>query len=253
MMKDTSARSAIRAFKVLELLDERREPLRLKDFVERLEAPTSSIAELLKILTEAGYLTFDTKTRSYLPTSRVTAFGDWLASASPHHARILEAMQRMSDKCGELIFLGAASGIHVHYTEMIPSTLPIQMVVERGAKRLLVRSGMGWALLSAHADPVIEKIYSRTAQLREIRRKELPLQTVLERVREVREKKIIYSRNTVYGGAGVIATLLPLVEQGRHLALGVAGPTSRLDEHEETFRKMLLAEAARLRRSAARD
>jgi len=244
-MKDMSDRASIRAFRILELFDETRRPMRLKELVDSLELPTSSMAELLKSMTDAGYLTFDTGARTYLPTSRVTALADWLMTSMSQYNAVMDAMQRLSQKCGELIFLGIANDIYVQYSETIASTHPIQMVVERGARRLLVQSGMGWALLSGQSDALIEKIYLRSAQLREIDRKIVTLPHVMERIEQLRNTGIVYSRNTVYKGAGVIATLLPIAEHGRSLALGVAGPTSRLDEKLEVFSDMLLLERAR--------
>ena len=53
----------------------------------------------------------------------VTALADWVPSALFRQEEILDGMRRLSRKCGELIFLGNASDIHVIYTETIPSTL----------------------------------------------------------------------------------------------------------------------------------
>lgn len=241
-----SGRAEIRAFKVMELLDLSRAPLRLRDFVQALQTPTSSMAELLKSMTEAGYLAFDIHTRSYMPTRRVASLAAWVPDTWLRRAEVMEAMQRLSRRCGELIFLGVASDIYVHYTETLPSTLPIRMVVEPDAKRLLVQSGMGWALLSALPDATVEKIYMRTAQLRQVDRREWPLQEVLQRIEAVRTNGFIYSRDTVYRGAGVIAARLPLVQHDRHMALGIAGPTQRLDENKDVLIRMLRSEAGGL-------
>lgn len=252
-MKSITDRSEIRAFRVLELLDARKAPLRLKDFVEDLAAPTSSTAELLKSMTDAGYLAFDVRTRSYMPTVRVASLGSWVPDSWLRREEVINAMATLSRKCGELIFLGVASDIYVHYTETLQSTLTIRMVVEPNAKRLLVQSGMGWALLSAEPDATIEKIHALTIHRKEADRRKLPLQKVMDQVQQARDKGYIYSRSTVFDGAGVIATRLPVMQHGRALALGIAGPTSRLDDSEAYLSRLLVTQAANAcSRSAAK-
>lgn len=244
-MKNTNDRPEIRAFRVLELLDSKRMPLRLKDFTDALQSPTSSTAELLKNMAEAGYLAFDVRTRSYMPTSRVAQLGAWVPDAWPRREDMMEAMGVLSRKCGELIFLGVASDIYVHYTETLQSTLTIRMVVEPHAKRLLVQSGMGWALLADEPDAVIEKIHALTVHRSEVDRRKWPLAKVLEQVQRVRDKGYVYSRSTVFDGAGVIAAPLPLKQHGRSMALGIAGPTSRLDDAEAYLSRLLVTQAAK--------
>jgi len=245
-MKNAGDRSEIRAFRVLELLDERRNPMRLKDFAQALGVPTSSTAELLKSMTEAGYLAFDMRTRSYVSTARAAALAAWVPDTWLRRDEVVEAMQSLNRRSGESIFLGAASDIFVHYIETLPSRLPIRTVVEPHARRLLMQSGMGWALLSAEPDAVIEKIHAHTVHRRHADRRRWPLDKVLEQVHEVRKQGCVYSRSTVFEDAGVIATRLPVAWHGRSLALGIAGPTSRLDDHEAFLRRLLLATAAKV-------
>src|SRR6201995_998841 len=69
-------KSARRVFDILELFRERQCPLRLKDVVDALGMPTSSAAALLKTMAQMNYLSFESASRAYLPTLRLSQLGD---------------------------------------------------------------------------------------------------------------------------------------------------------------------------------
>lgn len=240
--------SAVRALELLEMLDEAQRPMRLKDFVERTGAPSSSVAELLKSLSKAGYLAFETATRSYLPTQRVAALGSWVPSTLLDGGEVARAMRRLNEACGEMILLGTANDLFVQYCEVTRSTHPIQLVAEAGDQRWLTKSGMGWALLAPESDHAIERIYRRSVQARAFDRHVWKLDQVMKEVAAMRSEGMVLSRNTVHHGGSVIATLLPTSWHGRHISLGIAGPTERIDRDEGSLRRLLQDEIAQFGR-----
>lgn len=220
--------------------------MRLKDFVERTGAPSSSVAELLKSLSKAGYLAFDAATRSYLPTHRVAALGSWVPSALLEGGEVARSMRHLNEACGEMILLGTANDLYVQYCEVIRSTHPIQLVAEIGDQRWLVKSGMGWALLSPESDQMIERIYRRSVQVRAFDRQAWSLDQVMREVATVRNDGIVLSRDTVHHGGSVIAMLLPTSWYGRRISIGIAGPTERVHRDEDFLRVLLQSEIAQL-------
>ena len=252
-MVSAAGKSAVRALDLIEQLDVARQPLRLKDFVEATGAPTSSVAELLKGLSEAGYLAFDAASRTYLPTQRVAALGNWVPTVLLQGGEVARTMQRINDACGEMVFLGTANDLHVQYCEVVRSTHPIQLVAEAGAKRWLARSGLGWVLLAAENDTTIERIYRRSVLASAFERKAWTLDQLMERIGAARRDGIVLSRDTVHAGGSVIANLLPTTWCGRRLAIGVAGPTERVCQAESRLRSMMQDEIGRLARRLRRD
>src|ERR1700755_1887392 len=77
-MSDGLTKSARRVFDILELFRERQCPLRLKDVVDSLGMPTSSAAALLKTMAQMNYLSFESTSRTYLPTLRLSQLGSWV-------------------------------------------------------------------------------------------------------------------------------------------------------------------------------
>src|ERR1700749_1509407 len=91
-MSDTLIKSARRVFDILELFRERQCPLRLKDVVDALDMPTSSAAALLKTMAQMNYLSFESTSRAYLPTLRLSQLGGWVTPANYNGGPIQEVV-----------------------------------------------------------------------------------------------------------------------------------------------------------------
>ena len=70
-------------------------PLRLKDVVDSLGMPTSSAAALLKTMAQMNYLSFESTSRAYLPTLRLSQLGSWVTAANYESGPIQEAVRRI--------------------------------------------------------------------------------------------------------------------------------------------------------------
>lgn len=70
-MADAAIKSARRVFEIMEFFDRARRPLGLKAICDELRYPVSSGAAMLKSLVTLGYLEYDRKTQTYLPTMRI--------------------------------------------------------------------------------------------------------------------------------------------------------------------------------------
>ncbi|HEY7845790.1 MAG TPA: helix-turn-helix domain-containing protein, partial [Bradyrhizobium sp.] len=116
-MPDGLTKSARRVFDILELFRERQSPLRLKDVVDALGMPTSSAAALLKTMAQMNYLSFESNSRAYLPTPKLSQLGDWVTPASFEGGPIQEAVRRIGRKLGETILLGTITDIYVEIVE----------------------------------------------------------------------------------------------------------------------------------------
>ena len=110
-MSDALIKSARRVFDILELFRERQCPLRLKDVVDSLGMPTSSAAALLKTMAQLNYLSFESSSRAYLPTLRLSQLGGWVTQADYETGPIQEAVRRIGRKLGETILLGTVTDL----------------------------------------------------------------------------------------------------------------------------------------------
>lgn len=230
-----------RSFDILEFFRARRLPARLKDVVDALGYPTSTTADLLKEMAGAGYLAFHTPTRTYFPTPAVAALGSWIDQAGPGHMNALAIARQLNDATDELILVGTENGLHVQYLEALRSRHPVQYVVAAGTKRFLVKSGVGWALLAQEEDKRVERAYRRTVATAAGRADQPPsLADLLARLATIRREGYALSRNLLYNGASIIAAAVPCGPGARQLAIGIAGPTERIEEQMDTYVRLLL-------------
>ena len=245
-MSNELTKSARRVFDILELFRERQCPLRLKDVADCLDMPTSSAAALLKTMAQMNYLSFESASRAYLPTLRLSQLGSWVTAANYESGPIQEAVRRIGRKVGETILLGTVTDIYVEIVDILRAKQPLQYYTTVGTRVLLVHSGVGWPLLSGIADEDVARIYRRTVRLKKIERGVSSLNLLKAGIDQVRRDGYCLSRGMVTQGVGVVGMLIPTPPNHRRLAIGVAGPMERIEKNMARILVAIRAENARL-------
>jgi DNA-binding IclR family transcriptional regulator len=249
-MPDGLTKSARRVFDILELFRERQCPLRLKDVVDALDMPTSSAAALLKTMAQMNYLSFESASRAYLPTPRLSQLGDWVTPASYEGGPIQEAFRRIGRKLGETILLGTLTDIYVEIVDILRAREPLQYVTHVGSRVLLVHSGLGWPLLSELRDEEVARIYRRTVRQNKIDRGIASLNRLKNGVEQVRRDGYCMSHGMVTRGVGVVGMMVPTPAGHRPLAIGIAGPQERIEKNLTKILAAFRAENALLKKFA---
>lgn len=245
-------KSCDRVFKILELFLLTRRPMRLKEMVDGLGFPTSSIAALLKSMTAQGYLHYDAAARTYMPTPRLAQLVSWLPAANFEQGIVLDAMRYLQAETNELIVLGAENGIYLEYVETLRSTEGMQLYITPGTRRLLVQIGGGWLILSRR--PVAEALetYRQTIAMGEFEEYEFTPQQFIGRMDEYRNLEVSFLRArevirpVAHWGGGMVTMLLPIPPGHRCLTIGVGGPADRLEAHLPHIEKCLRTAVSRI-------
>jgi DNA-binding IclR family transcriptional regulator len=95
-MKVSISRSVGRAFAVMELFREAREPASATQLSRRLDAPHSSVVAVLQNLRELGYLSFDATDMTYFPTTKLLDLTAWLRPAPRENGHMVVLASRLS-------------------------------------------------------------------------------------------------------------------------------------------------------------
>ncbi len=246
-MPDGLIKSARRVFDILELFRERQCPLRLRDIVDALGMPTSSAAALLKTMAQMNYLSFESTSRAYLPTPRLSRLGGWVTTASYEDGPIQEAVRRIGRKLGETILLGTATDIYVEIVDIVRAREPLQYYTHIGTRVLLVHSGLGWPLLGELRNEEIARIYRRTVAQRKLQRGLFSLARLEKEIEQVRRDGYCLSHGMVTRGVGVVGMVVPTPARHRRLAIGIAGPQERIERNLTKILAAFRAENARLK------
>ncbi len=243
-------KSVGRVFEILEYFEEVGRPLSLNELTTHFHYPTSSTAAMLKSMMLLGYLNYDAKGRTYMPTPRLAALGTWALDAFLHEDVLVAAISRLSVKTGETVSVAVQSDLYAQYLHVAYPDEPLQFRIKPGTLRPVTVSGMGWMLLSAHDDSAIELLWRRSNRTRDLKLPPITLPSLMKRVREARDQGFVASRHTVTQGAGIVAMLLPAAFFGRALAIGVGGPVWRMDDKYDLILKEMRATIAQFPRGA---
>lgn len=228
-MAENSIKTARRVFEVLEYFDLTRKPVSLTQLCTQFGYAPSSGSALLKSLVQLGYLEYDKHSRTYLPTMRIALLGSWVATDLFGGLNILRLMEDLRDSTGETVVLAARSDLQVQYVHVIHSKEALQFAVAPGTLRALATSGFGRLLLSAEKNSDIEATVRRMDARRAPHESKTNLRELMTDLETVREKGFAISDSRVTPGVCTMGVLLQPTPFGRRFALGVGGPSVRIN------------------------
>jgi IclR family acetate operon transcriptional repressor len=259
-LNDINIKSAQRVLEIIECFGAKRQPLRLKHVVEELKYPSSSVAVLLKCMTQLGYLNFDELTHSYSLTGRLAGLTNWVAADSFENGIVDEILRSLQKSCGELILLAAESGLHSEYIKTYRSLGDgIQLYISPGTKRVLILCGAGWLFLSKRSEQEVAEIYRKTIKAGYLKEVEFPMSRLMERLACIRDEDVIYAtaresiRPVAHWGGSLISMEIPVPAGHGKLAICIGGPAERLKEKFEKIAKILRASRAKITESLKKD
>ena len=228
-------KSAGRALQVLELFESGRRPLRATEIAQAMEMPQSSTSMLLRSLRELGYLDFDPRAKTYLPSLRVALLGAWLGASGVRDGRLIGMLEHLARTTGHSAMLATRHGIFSQYVYIVPSDRAMRYQMPVGTKRLLVRSGSGVMLLADEPDAEIAALARRSAT--EFPDHEIDVPAVMARVAQARAQGWYLSLHLATAGAGALAMRLPAEAEAmaRPMVVVVAGIADELDREKEAL------------------
>ncbi|WP_367047912.1 IclR family transcriptional regulator [Streptomyces sp. Je 1-332] len=224
-------KSALRTVALLELLAERADrPARLDELAEELGVPRSSMYQLLRTLTDCGWVRTDTTGSLYGIGIRTLLTGTSYLDGDARVRAVRPYLDEASDALGETIHLARLDGPHVVYLATRESH-EYPRTISRVGRRVPAHAGaLGKALLAERLDselPLPEGALTACTQSTHTDRAAL-----LADLRRVRERGYAIDREeTVTGIAGFGFALrcdVPAVD-----AISCSVPVARLtDEHQ---------------------
>lgn len=245
-----AAVSAIRAIRILEYFEQVRGPLSLKTIATQLDIPSSSTAALLKSLADLDYLSYDAETRTYLPTLRLAALGDWVPERILEDG-VLSLARRLNEQTRETIVVTSLNDLYLDYIDFKVGhnnegeyPAHINLHFPRGV--VAATCPFGWCLLRDYKTPRLERIYHRSRIKKLFRADDFCWTAFLERVEAARQSKYLVAAGWPYPNSAVLVTLLPVLPFGRHVALGIGAALDRMRRSLPNLLDLIDAEMAKL-------
>jgi DNA-binding IclR family transcriptional regulator len=234
------SKSVARTFRVLELFRERRRPLTAAQVQHALRIPQPSARVLLKELVDIGYLAYTMPARTYFPTARLCALGDWLGSSLELHDPLLRAVDAIANDLDETTTLSAATAGHVEVLYARRASHALALQVSPGMGGVLWRSAVGRTLLGASTDAQVTEFFDgleprdapRGRRLREL---------IAAQVRQIRAQGYFCGYDVLLKGVGAICVILPAAAARGALVLAVAGGKDRVQPREKAILRAMRA------------
>ena len=227
-MRRSPIKSASRALEVLELFAELRAPLRQKTIVERMSWPQSSTTGLLKSLVVLGYLNYHRATRTYFPTTRVAALGDWINHFMYGSGELLAMMRRIAEETQETVALVSQNDLFIQYLRVITPDHPHKFPPSEGTMRLLTQSSAGLVLLSRMPDRIVTRMVRHIDIHERGFGKRVDVAQLMEQLTWIRAEGYCFLAGIPEPEAATISLPLPEVPHGIPLAIGVGGGNARI-------------------------
>lgn len=228
-----------RVLDILELFQNRKEPLSLTELSELAGIPKSSCHAIVNTLSKRGYLYNLSRPRTLYPTRRLHDMSTEIYQNDPYAARIAPVLERLRDASRETIILGKRQGDQVIYLQVVESENPIRYSARPGEFKPLHSSAIGKALLGS-----LKETEMRTTVAG------LPLPAITERTQTGHDElvaELLESRHRGYfvtrgeNVADVWAVSAFMHANAETLAIAIAGPEHRMKRALPECAQLLLA------------
>lgn len=203
-------KSTGRTMQILEFFDHHQAPANIAQVARALDYPQSSTSEIMRSLNVLGYLSYDNRNRTFMPTSRVRLLGSWALDQLHGEDRLSSLVRKANMISGQTAYLAIRNKLASQYIQVAQSTTSLRLHLTPGQQRPLLRSASGRALLKNLPDSEISKLVRRVNAERQEHESLICLDELLADVTFIREHHYLYlKRSEISPGAAVIALTLP--------------------------------------------
>tara|TARA_E500000305_G_scaffold110053_1_gene116769 strand:- start:361 stop:1176 length:816 start_codon:yes stop_codon:yes gene_type:complete len=234
------SKSAVRALDVLEHFASVRRPLRATDIAHALDMQPSSADQLLKSMTDAGYLLIDAEGKVYSPSPRLLPFANLLVESFFGGEALGGMVASLGASTGQIATLAAPQMASLQIVD-VESPPALAGLVRKGSRVSITGTALGAAFLATHDDREVERWIARTPEARHMTdQARFELRDVIAATRQ---------RGFACGLSDQlfsIALALPRLRSGVQLVLGLAGPPDSIDHRVDELHDLMLSHANRL-------
>ncbi|BFM07514.1 IclR family transcriptional regulator [Halioxenophilus aromaticivorans] len=231
-------KSAIRTMSLFQVFAEHQRPLTLGELAHYMQAPKSSCYELIHTLAGLGYITLIDGGKSYYPSRRLSEMVDQINLFNPIKERVQFCLKKLRDETGETVFVGRIQGLQAVYSEVFEGTHSIRYTANSGDVKPLHASALGRALLANVPESEQSKLLS------EIKLTRFTEQTITRKkqLKEQLDQEKYAGVSITYGDSSddIAGIAAPLLLNAHMLAVGIAGPNSRVEVNVDRYKKNIL-------------
>jgi DNA-binding IclR family transcriptional regulator len=161
-MKVSISRSVGRAFAVMDLFREAREPANATQISRRLDAPHSSVVAVLQHLRELGYLSYHETDMTYFPSAKWLDLTAWLRPAPRDHGQIGILVDSVARDTGHLTALSSRISLFVNTVALRAGRFSTVAAPAKSVGAPLANSVHGHVILAQLEDDEVAEVMRET-------------------------------------------------------------------------------------------
>ena len=229
-------KSTGRTMQILEFFDHHQGPANIAHVARSLDYPQSSTSEIMRSLNVLGYLSYNNRDRTFMPTSRVRLLGSWAFDRLHGEDRLSSLVRKANQISGQTAFLAIRNKLASQYIQVAQSTTSLRLHLTPGQQRPLLRSASGRALLKEVPDAEISKLVRRVNAEKRPDETLVCLEELLRDVNFIRKHNYLYiGRSEISPGAAVIAMSLPEDVFPVPTVIGVGGAAEVIEPRKDAL------------------
>lgn len=240
----TEVKSAVRTLQLFDAFGASGRPMSLSQIAQHLEMPPSSCLLLIRTLVANGYLFGTGRRQQYYPTRRLHEITTRIDRQDPIMDRVQPYLDQIRDMTSETVSFSTLQGDSVVIIGIAESPQMLRATIPVGTVRPPHVLATGKALLAT---------LDATARRQLIKRFDFkPFTPLTVTTKEALEADIEAGRERGYYagfGDGVIdlgTIAVAVTVDGEPYAIGVSGPRSRIEAHEDAIAAAAMAMGGRL-------
>jgi DNA-binding IclR family transcriptional regulator len=239
-MKVSISRSVGRAFAIMEVFKQTRQPASATQLSRRLDAPHSSVVAVLHNLRDLGYLSFNQTDMTYFPTAKLSDLAGWKRPVAQGQGQLGLLLDRVARDTSHLTVLSSRLSLFVNTVAMRPGRFTTVAQPPRSVGTALAASIAGLAILAQLDDAEVHEIVRDTETwLRETgARKTFDSASIFAGIEAVRRRGVVTGAHPTCRGTEIMAC--PLKKpQGAPFSIAVHIPACLSRDAKEEVKQLL--------------
>ncbi|MET0757651.1 MAG: IclR family transcriptional regulator [Mycobacterium sp.] len=214
---------------LLLLLFREQQRVRLTDACKYLGVAHSTAHRLLAMLAHHGFVQQEPVTRAYIAGPALVEVGLAVVGSLNVREQARPMMEELAAELGETVHLGVLEGNQVRYVDAVESERALRVVARTGTLVPAHCTSLGKALLAQMTDQQVAELYPVSAEPFAARteRSITTQASLMKEVSRVRAHGYAVNAGETEDDVGSVAVAFRDFA-GRHAAIAVAAPTSRL-------------------------
>lgn len=227
--KTPALKTVEKALDIFDCIAEAPRPLTASETAARMGMSLSSVYKFLSTLTDKDYLSFDSETKQYRPSSRLVHLAARLSGNQQLTQLALPYMKELAAVTKETIHLAVPQGINVVFLEKIDSPHTLNVQTKIGTVSRMDRGATPQAIMALSPDDTFEKLCrevekepngaASAAYLRQLRQ-------------QIRQNGYIMSLGQMNVGVAAIAVPVVGADGMAAGAIAVAAPQARFSQEQ---------------------